>query len=204
MTTNPQAIVFDLGGVLIDWDPRHLYRKLIGDEAVMNMFLGEIATQRWNAYHDEGRRWSDGVAMLSAVYPEYADWIAAYIDRWEEMLNGPIEESLQILTELRDQGRELHALTNWSAETFPIARDKFDFLGWFEHIIVSGEERVKKPDPRIFRILLERIGRTGPECVFIDDSAANVAAAAELGLGTIHFTSPDQLRRDLTALELLD
>ncbi len=204
MTTNPQAIVFDLGGVLIDWDPRHLYRKLIGDEAVMNMFLGEIATQRWNAYHDEGRRWSDGVAMLSAVYPEYADWIAAYIDRWEEMLNGPIEESLQILTELRDQGRELHALTNWSTETFPIARDKFDFLGWFEHIIVSGEERVKKPDPRIFRILLERIGRTGPECVFIDDSAANVAAAAELGLGTIHFTSPDQLRRDLTALELLD
>ena len=204
MTTTRQAIVFDLGGVLIDWDPRHMYRKLIGDEAVMEKFLGEIATQRWNAYHDEGRRWSDGVAMLSAVYPEYADWIAAYIDRWEEMLNGPIEGSLQILTELKDRGREIHALTNWSAETFPIALERFDFLGWFGDIIVSGEERVKKPDPRIFHILLERIGRTAPDCVFIDDSADNIAVAAELGFATIHFTSPEKLRRDLTALGILD
>ena len=169
----------------------------------MNMFLGEIATQRWNAYHDEGRRWSDGVAMLSAVYPEYADWIAAYIDRWEEMLNGSIEGSLQILTELKDQGRELHALTNWSAETFPIARARFEFLDWFEHIVVSGEERVKKPDPRIFHILLERIGRAASECVFIDDGAANVAAANDLGFATIRFTSPEQLRRELTALGIL-
>ena len=204
MTSTPQAIVFDLGGVLIDWDPRHLYRKLISDETVMDMFLGEIATFRWNAYHDEGRRWSDGVAMLSAVYPEYADWIAAYIDRWEEMLNGPIEGSLRVLRELKDQGRELHALTNWSTETFPIAQERFDFLGWFQHIIVSGEERVKKPDPRIFHILLDRIGRTAPECVFIDDSGANTAAATELGFNAIHFTSPDQLRRDLASLGLLD
>jgi 2-haloacid dehalogenase len=204
MTSTPQAIVFDLGGVLIDWDPRHMYRKLISDEAVMDMFLGEIATLRWNAYHDEGRRWSDGVAMLSAVYPEYADWIAAYFDRWEEMLNGPIDGTLQILTELKDRGRELHALTNWSTETFPVALDRYDFLSWFEHIVVSGEERVKKPDPRIFAILLDRIERTAPDCVFIDDSAINVAAADDLGFAAILFTSPAQLRRDLTSRGLLE
>jgi 2-haloacid dehalogenase len=204
MASSPQAIVFDLGGVLIDWDPRHLYRKLIGDEAVMDMFLGEIATLRWNAYHDEGRRWSDGVAMLSAVYPEYADWISAYFDRWEEMLNGPIAGTLRILTELKDQGRELHALTNWSTETFPIALDRYDFLRWFEHIVVSGEERVKKPDPRIFAILLDRIDRAAPDCVFIDDSAINVAAADDLGFAAILFTDPEQLRRDLTSCGLLE
>lgn len=203
MTSNPQAIVFDLGAVLIDWDPRHMYRKLIGDEEVMDEFLGEIATLRWNSYHDEGRRWSDGVAMLSAIYPEYAGWIAAYFDRWKEMLNGPIEGTLQILTELREQGAELHALTNWSAETFPVARSEYDFLDWFEHIVVSGVERVKKPDPRIYEILLDRTGRRAHECVFIDDSAANIAAAAELGFVTIHFTSPENLRADLEALGIL-
>ncbi len=197
MTSTPQAIVFDLGAVLIDWDPRHMYRKLIGDESVMEEFLGEIATLRWNSYHDAGRLWSDGVAMLSAIYPEYADWIAAYRDRWEEMLNGPIDGSVEILAALKEQGREVHALTNWSSETFPIALERYDFLQWFEHVVVSGEERLKKPDPRIYQVLLDRIGRTAEECLFIDDSAANIAAAAEMGFATIHFVNPDQLRREL-------
>ena len=204
MTSTPEAIVFDLGAVLIDWDPRHMYRKLIGDEAIMEEFLGEIATLRWNAYHDAGRLWSDGVAMLSAVYPEYSEWIAAYKDRWEEMLNGPIEGTLAILEELKALGREVHALTNWSAETFPVALQRYDFLNWFGHIVVSGDERVKKPDPRIYKILLERIGRRADECVFIDDSAVNVAAAAALGFGVIHFASPEQLRQELTALGVLN
>jgi 2-haloacid dehalogenase len=200
MASTPKAIVFDLGSVLIDWDPRHMFRKLIGDEAVMDEFLGEIATLRWNSYHDAGRLWSDGVAMLSAIYPEYSEWIAAYLDRWDEMLNGPIEGTVEILKTLKDQGREVHALTNWSAETFPIAREKYEFLSWFEHTVVSGEERVKKPDRRIFEILLERIGRPAYECVFIDDSAANIAAAEALGFIAIHFSSPEQLRTDLGAL----
>jgi 2-haloacid dehalogenase len=204
MATNPKAIVFDLGAVLIDWDPRHMYRKLIDDEAVMEEFLSEIATLRWNSYHDAGRLWSDGVAMLSAIYPEYTDWIAAYKDRWEEMLNGPIEGTVAILRELKDLGVEVHALTNWSAETFPIARERYDFLDWFEHIVVSGHERMKKPEPRIYRLLLERIGRKAEECVFIDDSSANVAAAADLGFAVIHFSSPEQLRNALTALGVLD
>jgi len=203
MTSTPRAIVFDLGAVLIDWDPRYMYRKLIGDEATMEEFLGEIATFRWNSYHDAGRSWDDGVAMLSAVYPEYTDWISAYRDRWEEMLNGPIDESVQILAELRDRGRELHALTNWSAETFPIAQERFEFLDWFGHIVVSGDEKVKKPDPRIYHILLNRIGRKAAECVFIDDSRANVEAAAELGFATIHFSSPRQLRTELVELNIL-
>lgn len=203
MTKTPQAIVFDLGAVLIDWDPRHMYRKLIGDEAVMDEFLGEIATLRWNSYHDAGRLWSDGVAMLSAIYPEYREWIAAYKDRWEEMLNGPIDDSVAILAELKASGREVHALTNWSSETFPIALERYEFLGWFEHIVVSGEERLKKPDPLIYRVLLDRIGREAHECVFIDDSAANVATAADLGFDVIHFTSPEQLRRELAAFGVL-
>ena len=202
MTSTPQAIVFDLGAVLIDWDPRHMYRKLIDDEAVMEEFLGEIATFRWNAYHDAGRLWSDGVAMLSAVYPEYSDWIAAYKDRWEEMLNGPIDGSVEILAALKEQGHEVHALTNWSSETFPIALERYDFLQWFEHIVVSGEERLKKPDPRLYQVLLDRIGRTAEQCLFIDDSEANIAAAAELGFATIHFVDSDQLRKDLAGYGL--
>ena len=200
MTSTPQAIVFDLGAVLIDWDPRHMYRKLIPDEEEMEEFLGEIATLRWNAYHDAGRLWRDGVAMLSAIYPEYSEWIAAYKDRWEEMLNGPIDGTVAILATLKEQGREVHALTNWSSETFPIALERYEFLQWFEHIVVSGDERLKKPDPRIYEVLLDRIGRSADECVFIDDSAANVAAAADMGFATIHFESPEQLRKDLEAL----
>ena len=137
--------------------------------------------------------------MLSAVYPEYSEWIAAYKDRWEEMLNGPIDGTVDILSELRDSGWEIHALTNWSAETFPVALERYDFLQWFEHIVVSGDERVKKPDARIYEILLDRIGRTAEECVFIDDSAANIAAAADLGFGVIHFQDAEQLRKELTA-----
>jgi 2-haloacid dehalogenase len=203
MTSTPQAIVFDLGAVLIDWDPRHMYRKLIGDEAVMDEFLGEIATMRWNSYHDAGRRWDDGVAMLSAIYPEYREWIAAYRDRWVEMLNGPIDGTVEILAELREQGTEIHALTNWSAETFPMARQRYEFLDWFGHIVVSGEEMVKKPDPKIYEILLNRIERSAAECVFIDDSAANIAAAADLGFTTILFTSPEHLRKELGDLGVI-
>ena len=116
------------------------------------------------------------------------------------MLNGPIEGTVAILAALKRQGWEIHALTNWSSETFPIALERYEFLQWFEHIVVSGDEHLKKPDPRIYEVLLNRIGRSASECVFIDDSAANVAAAADLGFATIHFESPEQLRQDLAVL----
>ncbi len=203
MTANDKVIVFDLGGVLIDWDPRYLYRKLFDDEPAMDRFLAEVTTNEWNAQQDAGRRWEDAVALLSAQHPRQAGLISAYWERWEEMLAGPIPGSVEILAELHDTGTELHALTNWSSQTFPIARERYDFLDWFGQIVVSGEERVSKPDPRIYEILLERIDRSASDCVYIDDAPRNVATAADLGFTAIHFANPDQLRRDLGKLGVL-
>jgi 2-haloacid dehalogenase len=198
---NDKVIVFDLGGVLIDWDPRHMYRTLFDDEAEMETFLAEVATLEWNAHHDAGRRWEDGVALLSAEYPHQAGLISAYWERWEDMLAGPIEGTVEILAELRAEGRELHAITNWSSQTFPIARERYEFLDWFGEIVVSGEEKIIKPDPRIYEILLDRIDRTAGECVFIDDSIRNIEAAFDLGFHTIHFQDPQQLRADLEKVD---
>lgn len=206
MPTNPKpdtAIVFDLGGVLIDWDPRHMYRQVFDDEAEMDRFLSEVATLEWNSHHDAGRRWEDGVALLSAEHPQYAGLISLYWERWEDMLNGPIVGTVDILAELKAAGCEIHALTNWSAQSFPIARERFEFLDWFEHIVVSGEEKLIKPDKRLYEILLDRIGRKASECIFIDDGVRNVNAAAELGFDAIHFTSPEELHRELSARDLL-
>ena len=195
-----KAIVFDLGGVLIDWDPRHMYRTVFDSEKEMEHFLSEIATLEWNSQHDAGVRWADGVAALSEEHPEYAHLIELYQQRWIDMLNGPIEGTVAILAKLKAAGHELHALTNWSNETFPIALARYDFLGWFEDIVVSGDEKVIKPDPRIFEILLERIGRNPYECVFIDDSAKNIEAARALGLIGIQFHNPEQLETELVKL----
>ncbi|MCP4306541.1 MAG: HAD family phosphatase [bacterium] len=199
-STDIKAIVFDLGGVLIDWNPRHMYRTVFEDEAEMEHFLGEIATLEWNSQHDAGVRWADGVAQLSEQHPEYAGLIEMYMTRWTEMLNGPIDGTVAILAELKKAGYEVHALTNWSSETFPIALERYDFLGWFEDIVVSGDEKIIKPDPRIYEILLERVGRNAYECVFIDDSPANIEAARKLGLVGIPFHSPEQLAGELAAL----
>lgn len=195
-----KAIVFDLGGVLIDWDPRHMYRSVFDDETEMEHFLTEIATLKWNSQHDAGLPWAEGVANLSDEHPEYAHLIELYQQRWIEMLKGPIEGTVAILARLKATGHELHALTNWSSETFPIALARYEFLSWFEHIVVSGEEKVIKPDPDIYEILLERIGRNAYECVFIDDSMKNIEAARQLGFAGIHFISPEQLASDLAAL----
>lgn len=199
-TSDIKAIIFDLGGVLIDWDPRHMYRTVFDDEAEMEYFLTEIATLEWNSRHDEGRPWADGVAMLSAEYPEYAHLIELYQQRWIEMLHGPIDETVALVAKLKAAGHELHALTNWSDETFPIALDRYEFLGWFDHIVVSGDEKVIKPDPRIYEILLDRIGRNASECVFIDDGIRNIEAARKLGFAGIHYRNPAQLRDELAAL----
>ena len=137
------VIVFDLGGVLIEWDPRHMYRRLFDDEAEMERFLSEITTNEWNAQQDAGRRWEDGVAQLTAEHPEHADLIGAYWSRWEEMLAGPIDGTVAVLAGLREAGYELHALTNWSSQTFPIALERYEFLDWFQTITVSGDENIR-------------------------------------------------------------
>ena len=198
------AVVFDLGGVLIDWNPRYLYRSLFdGDHDAMERFLAEVCTPDWNAQQDGGRTWLEAVEVLSAQFPEQRALIRAYDERWEETLGGPIEATVQILADLRRTGVGLAALSNWSAEKFPFARARYDFLGWFDTIVVSGEVGMIKPDPRIFEHLLEVSGLEPRSTVFIDDSKANVQAAADLGMTAIEFQDPDTLRRDLESMRLL-
>jgi 2-haloacid dehalogenase len=199
-----QAIVFDLGGVLIDWDPRYLYRKLFnGDEAAMERFLAEVCNSGWNAKQDEGRSFAEAIEQLLPNHPEQRELIQAYFDRWPEMLAGAVEGTVEILAELKRAGHPLYALSNWSAETYPHARRRFEFLSWFDHVVISGEIRLVKPRCEIFDHLLEKIGRRAGECVFIDDSIANVNAAIDAGFDAIHFRSPQQLRDELIRRKIL-
>lgn len=189
-----ETVVFDLGGVLVDWNPRHLYRKLIADEATLEHFLAEICPQTWNEQQDAGRAVKEATAERIALYPEHEALIAAYYGRWEEMLAGAIDETAALLEALHASGVPLYALTNWSAELFPIARRRFGFLERFRGIVVSGEEGLIKPDPAIFRLLCERYGIEPATTLFIDDNPANVIAAAALGFTTHRFTTADSLR----------
>jgi 2-haloacid dehalogenase len=199
----PTAVVFDLGGVLIDWNPRYLYRTLFDDEAEMEAFLAEVTTQEWNAQQDAGRPWSEAVEALVALHPNRRELIEAYWHRWPETLGGPIEGTVEILRELRARGVRVYALSNWSAETFPLARPRFPFLVWFDGILISGEAKLAKPDPRIFAHLLEKFGLEAGSTVFIDDSAANVRAAEEADLLAIRFSDPPHLREELSELGLV-
>ena len=198
-----KAVVFDLGGVLIDWDPRYLYRKLLTDEAAVEEFLATVCTPAWNAEQDRGRPFAEGVAELVERHPAHAAAITAYHERWPEMLAGEIGGSVEVLAELRAAGMPLYALTNWSAETFVVARRRFEFLSWFDGVLVSGEERMIKPDPAFFRLLLDRFGLDPEATFYIDDNQANVAAARRLGLDAVRFTDPGRLRRELTARRAL-
>ena len=199
------VVIFDLGGVLIDWNPRYLYRKLFnGDEAAMEHFLATVCTPAWNERQDAGRSFAEATAELAPRHPDKVGLIEAFGRRFAEMIPGPIDGSVEIVADLKRRGVPLYAITNWSAETYPPQRERFEFLSWFADIVVSGREGVIKPNRRIFRILLER-NRIAPEtAVFIDDVAKNAAAAGELGIHGIHFRSADQLRRELEALELLE
>jgi 2-haloacid dehalogenase len=198
------AVVFDLGGVLIDWDPRLLYRKLLADEAAVEEFLATVCTPEWNAEQDRGRPFAEGVAELVERHPAHAGAITAYHERWTEMLGGEIPGTVAVLAELRAAGVPLYALSNWSAETFRLTRGRFPFLEWFDGLVVSGEEGVTKPDRRIFELLIERFGLVPAATLFVDDSAANVTAARDLGLDAVRFRDAAGLRRDLAARGLLD
>ena len=199
-----RVVVFDLGGVLIDWDPRHLYRKLFaGDESAMEVFLSEVCTVEWNERQDAGRTFAEAVDELLPHHADKLDLIEAFGQRFDEMITGAVAGTVDILADLKRAGVPRYALTNWSAETFPPQRDRFSFLSWFDGIVVSGEEGVIKPNPRIFRVLLDRYRIAPEEAVFIDDNPANAAAAAALGIHGIHFRSPDLLRRELETLGLL-
>ena len=198
------AIIFDFGGVLLDWNPRYLYRKLFpNDEQGMECFLAEIGFDEWNHLQDAGRPFSVAIAELCARHPQYCDLIRAYDERYPESIKGAISGTVGILHYLWTMGTSLFGLSNWPAEKFSLVRPEYEFLGWFKGIVISGEVGIAKPDPRIFQVLLAQVDRPAGECLLIDDSQANIAAAQALGFQTIHFHGPAQLARELAKLGLL-
>ena len=203
-TAPRRVVVFDLGGVLLDWNPRYLYRKLFdGDEAAMERFLAEVCTSEWNVRQDAGRSFEDAIAALMPEHAVKLPLIRAWRDRFSEMIPDALHDTVAVAADLKARGVPLYALTNWSAETFPSQRKRFAFLDWFGGIVVSGEEKVVKPDPRIFEVLLDRYGLAADETVFIDDSPKNAQGATAVGIHGIHFRSAAQLRGELAQLALL-
>ena len=198
-----EAVVFDLGGVLIDWNPRHLYRKIFdGDEEAMERFLAEVCTPEWNARLDAGRPFAEAIAELSAAHPEHAELIGYWRTRWPEMVGAAFEGTVEIVRELKAAGLRTYALSNWSAETFPATRDRFGFLDELDGILISGEVRMAKPHPEIFHELIARFGLNPERTVFVDDWDRNIATASDLGLVAVRFFDAEQLRHDLRALGL--
>ncbi|MBX0333702.1 HAD family phosphatase [Pontibacter sp. HSC-14F20] len=203
-TNAKSTIIWDLGAVLIDWNPHHLYRKIFDDEAQMLHFLENVCTFEWNEEQDAGRTIQEANDYLIAKHPEHEEHIRAYYGRWEEMLGGPIEGTVEIFREMKHRGEhKLYALTNWSAELFPIALERYDFLGWFDGIVVSGTEKDRKPNPSFYHTLLNRYNLQPSEVLFIDDNLRNIKAAEQLGIDSIHFTSPEDLKVRLEKLGVL-
>lgn len=199
-----RAVIFDVGNVLIRWDAGLVYRDLLPDAAAIQAFFAEIGFDAWNLEQDRGRSWDEGVRVLSALHPRHAGLIAAFHERWQESVPGEIAGSVEILEALRTRGVPLYAITNFSAEKWLETVARFPFLGSaFRDVVVSAREGVLKPDPAIFRVCLDRNGLEARDCVFVDDSAANVAGAAALGFDAIRFTGPAALRAALVERGLL-
>jgi 2-haloacid dehalogenase len=194
------TVVFDIGNVLIPWNPRWLFSKMLTDEEALDRFLDEVDFAAWNAQHDRGQSFAQGIAEHGARFPHYRHLLQAYFDRWEECIAAPLEESVALTRKLRASGYRTLALTNFSAETFPRALRLNPFLHEFEGILVSGEEKVMKPDPAIYRLLCERYSVAPRQSVFIDDSLPNVEGARRIGMHALHFRSTDELLEDLDAL----
>lgn len=198
------SIIFDFGGVLLNWKPQNIVsRHLAGHSLSPEALLKEINFTEWNTQQDRGRSFTEGVALLSKEYPHYSHIIRAFQDNWEDSIDGPIDESIELLAELKDKGFSIYGLSNWSAETFPTVRERYKFFDLFDGIIISGEVKLIKPDPAIFDLCLSRMGKPAGECLFIDDSEANILTAKTMGFDTIHFKSPGQFRVELQDRGLL-
>jgi 2-haloacid dehalogenase len=204
MPTSPvKAFIFDFGGVLIGWDPHNLYRPFFDEPQQIDQFLSEIDFANWNMQQDKGRPFVEGVAELSERFPQHAHLIRAYHERWEDSITGPIPGMVEILKTLKAAGYSVYGLSNWSAETFPVAYRKYDFFRLLDGYIISGDVHLVKPDPAIFRLTLDMIGRSANECLLIDDSPQNVDAAQELGFTAILFRSAQALDQELHKRGLL-
>ncbi|MHC5654796.1 HAD family hydrolase [Stappia sp. ICDLI1TA098] len=195
MPRSPDTVVFDVGNVLIQWDPRHLYSKLFPEPAEAERFLSEILPPEWNLEQDRGRSFAVAIEERLSVHPEHEEAIRAWDERWHEMVPGAIEGTVALLDELKDAGVPLYAITNFSAEKFPECIERFPFLGnSFRDTVVSAHEKLVKPDPRIYEVLLERNGLEAAQTVFVDDSPANITGARGVGMHAVHFTGSDALR----------
>jgi 2-haloacid dehalogenase len=204
MSNEIDAIIFDLGGVLIDWNPSYVFDKMFDDEEKKKHFFENICTSDWNEKQDAGRPLEEATQELVRKHPEWKEYIEAYYGRWTEMLGGPIYETVEILRQLKEKGKyKIFALTNWSAELFPIALERYDFLHWFDARVVSGEEKTRKPFPEFYELILNRFHLTAEETLFIDDNVRNAKAAEQFGIKTIIFNSPAQLRDELIEMAIL-
>jgi 2-haloacid dehalogenase len=193
------TVVFDVGNVLLRWDPRNLYRRLFAQAAEMEWFLANVCTSEWNVEQDRGRDWDEAVVLLVKQHPEHETAIRAFHERWHETIGGVFEDNVALLGDLRTAGVPTFCITNFSGAKFREARERFPFLAQFDGVIVSGDERLLKPDRAIYRLLLDRYGLVAGDCVFIDDSPANVRAARDVGMGAIHYVEGLDLRSELRA-----
>jgi 2-haloacid dehalogenase len=199
-----KAVVFDFGGVLMDWNPYYLFCTAMGnDRETVDNFLKKINFSEWNVKQDRGRSFAEGTAELISQFPEYTELIRAYDERYMETVGGAFQPVVEILKKLKDTGHPLYGLSNWAAEKFSIVRSIYPFFAWFDDIVLSGEVGLLKPDKEIYELLLKRIGLSADECLFIDDHGPNIQAARELGFQTIQYQSPGQLEEELYRLELL-
>jgi HAD superfamily hydrolase (TIGR01509 family) len=187
----------------VHWEPRALYRKIFATEAEVDWFIANVCNSAWNLEQDRGRSFVAAVREATARFPEHAEAIAAYDLRWHETVPGPIDGTVEILEDLRQRSTPLYAITNFNQDKFRETLERFAFLGVFRDIVVSGDERILKPDPAIYRLLLDRNGLAASSCVFIDDSEKNVRGAEAVGMKAIHFTTPDALRTELAGMGLL-
>jgi len=204
MTTTIKAIIFDYGNVLLEWNPRYVYQRYFpNDPEGMEDFLKEIDFMEWNARQDRGRTFAEGVAALSKQFPHHAHLIQAYHDHWVDSIGEAYWETVDIMHQLKERGFPIYGLSNWSAETFPYAREKYNFFELFDDMVISGTVGFVKPEPEIFEILLEKIGKPAQECLFIDDSLPNIQQANTMGFNTIQFTAPGQLKETLLQMGLL-
>jgi 2-haloacid dehalogenase len=204
MTSHIKAIIFDFGNVLLEWNPKRVYQRYFQDDPEgMERFFKEVNFADWNLQQDKGRPFAEGVAVLSEKFPHYAQLIQAYHDNWIDSIGAAYIGTIDMLKQLKQAGYPLYGLSNWSAETFPLAREKYDFFDLFDDFVISGEVGHVKPDPEIFQILLAKIGRPAHECLFIDDALTNINRAQMMGFETIHFQSPEQLKISLRELKLL-
>ena len=205
MTPTIKAILFDFGNVLLEWNPRYVYRRYFpNNEAAMEQFLSEVSFMDWNAQQDKGRSFAEGVAVLSKQFPQYSDLIQAYHTDWKESIGDSLNGTVELMKRLKKAGYPVYGLSNWSAETFPLVRERYDFFDLLDDIILSGEVGAIKPEPEFFEISLRRIGRRAQECLFIDDAPANIEQARKMGFVTVLFESPEQLEYKLRSLGLLE